>query len=174
MPDVNVNAAGIPAWYYAAAAGGVFVAYTLYKRISAPKTTPAPAAAPTLTPIVPAGSYGQDYSGQLINLTQQLQDLQQAVSVPANQVATTVKAITGTAANETKLGAGYVPNLGNVYGKATPVSSQGHTYVNVSDLATAYAIGKDLYYQPTPGVFQTFGGSFNNLAPNTPIFQQVV
>lgn len=173
MPDVNVNAGRpVPVWWYAAGAGGLFVAWTFYKRFRA-SSTPAAAPTPTMQPVtVPAGSYGQDYSGEIANLYSSIQNLSNTQTSTGTQAAN--KPFVGTKDTETKIGGGYVPSETAPQKAATPISANNHVYLNVPDLASAFSIGlNNLYYQPTPGIFQTFGGSFNNLPPSTPVFRMI-
>lgn len=181
MPDINVNAGKVPAWYYIAGAGGVFVAYTLYKRISTPKA--APAATPamsTSTPVVAAGSYGSDYTGAITNLQQSVDALNKsqttATSSTTNAAAITAGAIAGTSANEVFTGSGWAPNATQAQKTLTPVSSNGHVYTAITDLLQAATIGGgNLWYQPLPGLFTPLpSGSVNSLSAGTPLFRQVV
>jgi len=181
MPaEINVNAGKVPAWYYIAGAGGVFVAYTLYKRLSN-SNAPAPApATSTTTPVVAAGSYGSDYSGAITNLQQSIDQLNknQTVSPTSSTAAAaiTAGAITGTKLNETYIGSGWVPNATQPQKTATPVSSNNHVYTAVADIFQAITTGaQNLYYQPLPGLFSPLpNGSVNSLSAGTPLFRQVV
>ena len=177
-PTINVSAAGkVPVLYWVAGAGGLFVAYTFYKRIRS--TGSAPAAAPvaaTSTPVVAAQSYGQDYTGQFANIQQQLQSLQNPSPASSTTAGTKYAgAITPTAANQVLSGSGYEPNANQPQKKYTPVSSNSHLYIAVTDLLEAGLLGgANLYYQPTAGVFALIpGGSVNNLSAGTTIYRQV-
>jgi hypothetical protein len=180
MPaEINVNAGKVPAWYYIAGAGGVFVAYTLYKRLSGSKAAPAPATS-TSTPVVAAGSYGSDYSGAITNLQQSIDELNKSQktspSSTTSAAAITAGAITGTKDNQTYVGSGWVPNATTPQKTATPVSSNNHVYTAVADIFQAVTTGaQNLYYQPLPGLFSPIpNGSVNSLSAGTPLFRQVV
>ena len=172
---INVNAGKVPVWYYAAGAGAIFVVYTVYSRIrSAGSSTPA--ATSTSTPVVAAGSYGQDYSGELANIRTQLQSLQNPDNGTTTSLATRfLGAITPSSANQTLVGSGYQPNVNQPQKQYTPVSSNSNLYLAVTDLAEAALIGgNNLYYQPTPNVFAALpGGSVNNVAKGTPFFRMI-
>ena len=181
MPDINVNAGKVPAWYYAAGAGGVFIAYTLYKRFTAPKATATPAPVmSTTTPVVPAGSYGSDNTGAIQNLQQSIDQLNKAQttspSSTTSAAAITAGAITGTSANQTFTGSGWVPNASQPQKTVTPVSANNHVYTAITDLVQAATLGgANLYYQPLPGLFTSLpANSVNSLSPGTPLFRQVV
>jgi hypothetical protein len=174
-PTINVNAGKVPVWYYAAGAGAIFVAYTFYSRIRSSGSS-TPAASSTSTPVVAAGSYGQDYSGELANIQMQLQSLQNPDNGTTTTLATRfLNAITPSAANQILVGSGYQPNNNQPQKQYTPVSSNSHLYLAVTDLAEAALLGGDnLYYQPTPNVFAALpGGSVNNVAKGTPFFRQI-
>jgi hypothetical protein len=179
MPDINVNAGKIPVWYYALGAGGLYVAYTLYRRFTTPATPAAEPAAPapiaTATGIIPSGSYGRDFSGELANINQQLASMNRAQSVPASSSAASITPITATAANSVLSGAGYQPNQNQQAKQFTPVTSGGKIFITVTDLLQAATLGgQNLFYQPQPGVFALIpGGSVNSLAAGTPFFRQV-
>lgn len=180
MPDINVNAGKVPAWYYIAGAGGVFVAYTLYKRLSG-SNAPAPApATSTTTPVVAAGSYGSDYSGAITNLQQSIDQLNknQTVSPTSSTTAAaiTAGAISGTKTNQTYVGSGWVPNATQPQKQQTPVSANNHVYTAITDLFQAATTGaQNLYYQPLPGLFTPIpNGSVNSLLAGTPLYRQVV
>jgi hypothetical protein len=180
MADINVNAGKVPAWYYAAGAAGVFIAYTFYKRLSGPKAAPmAPATSATSTPVVPAGSYGSDYTGAIENLQTSINKLQTAQTTSPSTT-TSAGAITATAANQVLAGAGYRPDDKQPLKQYTPISSNSKLYLLVTgngfgDLLEAVTVGGGgLYYEPNPGQFSLIpGGSVNNLAAGTPLYRQV-
>jgi hypothetical protein len=171
------NAGKVPAWYYAAGAAGVFLAYTLYKRTRKPAVSAAPTPAPasSVTPVVAAGSYGQDYTGAIQNLQTSISQLNQnQTSSPSST--TSAGTITATSANQAFAGGGFEPNSSQPLKQYTPVSSNSHVYTVIKDLGEALALGGgNLYYQPNPGQFSPIpGGSVNSLAAGTPFFRQVV
>ena len=171
----------IPVWYYGAGAGGLFVLYYLYSRskknaaAKAAAATPM-AAAPTAstTPVVPAGSYGQDNSGAIQNIEQQLATLgaSQATTqgsaalsgIPTTPTPTTYAPITG----ETLIQPLYAPGNTASYGTPSNLTqltkgNDGHTYQAVpyggqtGQQLTAQGI--KLFYQPLPGVFSPTTGN---------------
>ena len=157
-------------------AGGVFLAYTLYKRVRKPASAaPVQAPASSTTPVVAAGSYGQDYSGELSNINQQLQALSKAQTTSPTTT-TSAGAIVANAANQIFRGAGYAPNDSQPQKQWTPVSSNNHIYTVITDLTQAATIGgAGLYYEPNPGQFTLIpGASVNNLVAGTPIYRQVI
>ena len=178
MPDINVNAGRVPAWYYVAGAGVLFVGFTFYRRFRSASSTATPAPAATAsTPVVAAGSYGgPDYTGELANIQQQLQALNAPTTNTTGTTATKFTgAITPTAANQTLSGSGYQPNNNQAQKQWTPLSANSHLYLAVTDLMQAVTLGgTNLYYEPTVGVFSLIpGGSINNLTPGTTIYRQV-
>jgi len=169
----------IPPLYIAGGAGAVFVLYYLYsssKKKAAATAAATPMAAATsaaTTPVVPAGSYGQDNSNALNNVAQQLASLQasQAATQGAaaqSGIATPYASPTG----ETLIQPLYAPGNTASYGYPGNTSqlvtgADGHTYQAVSysgkpgeqsgqQLA---AQGIPQYYQPLPGVFSPSSGN---------------
>ena len=178
MADINVNAGKVPVWYYAAGAAGLYVAYTVYKRVSGGSKTSVSTTTPagsSSTPVVAAASYGQDYSGELANINQQLQALQKPQTTSPSTT-TTAGAIIATAANQVLSGAGYQPDAKQPQKQFTPISSNNHVYLVVPDLLQAATVGgANLYYEPNPGQFSLIpGASVNNLAAGTPFYRQVI
>ena len=176
----------VPLWVYGAGTVVVVGGYFLYRSRRNAKAAAAAAATPkqqaataTSTPVVPAASYGNaDNAGALANITQQLQSLNAAQAATQGAAASAgvvpAGAIKGTPQNQVAVGGGFQPSPTNPYGAQTPISSNNGVYRLITDLNQAASLGVDkLYYQPVPGVFSSVGGSINNVAQKTPIFQKV-
>ena len=176
----------VPLWIYGAGTVVVVGGYFLYRSRQNSKAAAAAAATPkqaaataTSTPVVPAASYGNaDNAGALANITQQLQSLNAAQAATQGAAAASgvipPGAIKADTKNQVAVGGGFQPAPTNAYGAQTPVSSNSGVYKIITDLNQAASLGVDkLYYQPVPGVFSSVGGSINNLAQKTPIFQKV-
>lgn len=162
----------IPMWYYGAGAGGLFVLYYLYSRSKKNAAATAAAATPmaaattaSTTPVVPAGSYGQDNTGAIQNIEQQLATLN------ASQAATQGSAASSgipTTPTPTLIQPLYAPGNTASYGTPSDLTqlvkgNDGHTYQAVpyggQSGQQLTAQGIKLFYQPIPGVFSPTTGN---------------
>ena len=166
----------IPLWYYGAGAGGLFVLYYLYSRSKKNAAAKAAAATPmaaattaSTTPVVPAGSYGQDNSGAIQNIEQQLATLNASQAATQGSAASSGIPTTPTPTlTPTLIQPLYAPGNTASYGTPSNLTqltkgSDGHTYQAVpyggqtGQQLTAQGI--KLFYQPLPGVFSPTTGN---------------
>jgi len=175
----------IPLWYYGAGAGGLFVLYYLYSRSKKNAAAKAAAATPmaaattaSTTPVVPAGSYGQDNSGAIQNIEQQLATLNASQAATQGSAASSGIPTTPTPTtyapptDQTLIQPLYAPGNTASYGYANNpgklvTGSDGHTYQAVTYSGKPgeqsgqqlSAQGIPQYYQPLPGIFSPSSGN---------------